>query len=212
MNAAREAWEALDLGAARSLELAHQALLAGGLPVGSVLLDATGIVAEGRNHAYDPPTSADPLERTPLAHAEMNALARLDTDRSVADLTIWSTQQPCSMCQAAIDFVGIPQVRVIAADPSDSDRRAVEALDDVWVVLATAMFLVGPIRVRGAEHPMVVAHTILEPESVHLALAAATAPHALSDGRQFSDAVDALWAELQRAAEQRRRRRITTAS
>jgi tRNA(Arg) A34 adenosine deaminase TadA len=207
MTDAAEAWRALDVGAARSLELAHQALLAGGLPVGSVLTDATGIIAEGRNHAYDAATGADPLERTPLAHAEMNALARLDTDRSIADLTIWSTQQPCSMCQAAIDFVGVPSLRIIAPDPSDPRRPVIEAVDDEWVVLATAMFLVGPIRRRGVEHPMVVANTTLEPESVRLALAATSGAHPLSEGRPLREAVEMLWDDLTTAAHDRRSRR-----
>ena len=207
MTRARDAWMALEQGATRSLELAHQALLAGGLPVGSTLTDATGIVAEGRNRAYDAATGADPLERTPLAHAEMNALARLDTDGDVAGLTIWSTQQPCSMCLAAIDFVGIPALRVIAPDPADPDGGAVQAVDDEWLVLATAMFLVGPIRRGGVEHPMVVANTTLEPESVRLAIAAAAGPHPLSDGRSLSTAVEVLWADLTAAADERRRRR-----
>jgi tRNA(Arg) A34 adenosine deaminase TadA len=204
---AAEAWRALDVGAARSLELAHEALLAGGLPVGSVLTDATGIIAEGRNHAYDAATGADPLERTPLAHAEMNALARLDTDRSLAGLTIWSTQQPCSMCQAAIDFVGVPSVRVIAPDPSDPHRPVIEAVDDEWVVLATAMFLVGPIRRGGVEHHTVLANTTLEPESVRLALTATSGTHPLSDGRPLREAVEVLWADLTTAADDRRSRR-----
>ena len=63
-------------GGAPVVELAHLTLLAGGLAVGSVITDGDGrIVAEGRNRAYDPVTGTDPLEGTPLAHAEMNALA-----------------------------------------------------------------------------------------------------------------------------------------
>jgi tRNA(Arg) A34 adenosine deaminase TadA len=39
----------------RSLELAHQSLVGGGLPVGAVLLGADGsVLGEGRNRAYDP--------------------------------------------------------------------------------------------------------------------------------------------------------------
>ena len=103
-----DVWDELAPAARRSFELAHLTLLAGGLAVGSVITDGDGrIVAEGRNRAYDPVTGTDPLEGTPLAHAEMNALARLATDCDPVDLTIWSTQQPCSMCAAAISFVGM---------------------------------------------------------------------------------------------------------
>jgi tRNA(Arg) A34 adenosine deaminase TadA len=203
-----DAWRALDVAASRSLELAHQALLAGGLPVGSVVRDAAGIVAEGRNHAYDVATGEDPLERTRLAHAEMNALARVDTDADLAGLTIWSTQQPCQMCQAAIDFVGIPSLRVIATDPSDLGRHAIEALDDMWVVLATAMFLVGSIRFRWMEHPTVLSSRRREPEAGEFAVIAATSPaHPLSDGRPLRPAVDVLWTEFVSATEHRHSRR-----
>src|SRR5262245_26856896 len=99
-------WAALPAGAARALELAHRSLLAGGLAVGAAIVDDTGaVITEGRNRAYDDATGTDPLERTPLAHAEMNALARLDTDTPTGALTLWSTQQPCSMCRAATGFV-----------------------------------------------------------------------------------------------------------
>jgi tRNA(Arg) A34 adenosine deaminase TadA len=201
------AWTALDAAAARALELAHETLLAGGLAVGCAVRDGAQIVAEGRNRAYDPATGQDPLERTPLAHAEMNALARIDTDASMDSLVLWTTQQPCSMCQAAIEFVGIPAVRVIAPDPSDPDRRAVEALDGEWVVLATAMFLAGPLRRGGSDHPIVVANATLEPEALRLAVAAVNGqPHPLTDGRPLNAAIAVLWTELGAGAERRRRR------
>ena len=207
-----DAWDELAPPARRSFELAHITLLAGGLAVGSVITDTDGrIVAEGRNRAYDPTTATDPLEGTPLAHAEMNALARLATDCEPADFTIWSTQQPCSMCAAAISFVGIRHVIAVARDPSDPARPTDEALDDVWVVLATVMFLMGPLRVGGADHPMVRANAQLEPEAVALALrSTATADDPLTDGRALEDALRAMWDDLQAAATARRERTATS--
>ena len=207
MSAAHASWTALDPAAVRVLHLAHQSLLAGGLAVGSVIVANGRVVAEGRNRAYDPATGIDPLERTPLAHAEMNALARLDIDTDVSGLTLWSTQQPCPMCQAAIDFVGIESLRVMATDPSAPDHRAREAVDDVWVILATAMFLIGPLRRGGERHPMVLENQVLEPESMELARAAVRASaHPLLDGRTLTRAVDAMWTDLSIAADRRRSR------
>lgn len=201
------AWGALARPVARSLELAHQTLIAGGLAVGSVITDQDGtIVAEGRNRAYDDATGTDPLERTALAHAEMNALARLDTDTHTETLTIWSTQQPCSMCGAAIDFIGIGHVIAIATDPSEPTVRVAETLEDRWVVLATAMFLIGPLRRGGPSHPTVQANRMLEPEAVAVAERATVADHPLTDGRPLIDALVAIWDDIQHAASRRHRR------
>ncbi|MFJ9946764.1 deaminase [Kitasatospora sp. NPDC091207] len=109
-------WAALAPGARRCPEPAHRAWLDGGLPVGAVLTDADGvIVAEGRNRAYDPPGGTDPLHGTPLAHAELNALARTGWDLAVH--TLWSSHQPCGMCAAAAGFTGVGVVRFLAPDP-----------------------------------------------------------------------------------------------
>jgi tRNA(Arg) A34 adenosine deaminase TadA len=80
----------------------------------------------------------------------MNAMAGPDTEAATGRLTLWSTQQPCSMCRAAIDFIGVPTVVAIATDPSSPHDRVDEVLDDVWVVLATAMFLTGGSAVAAA--------------------------------------------------------------
>ncbi|WP_406200200.1 deaminase [Kitasatospora sp. NBC_01560] len=96
------AWVALAPAARRCLELAHRSWCDGGLPVGAVLTDAGGaIVAEGRNRAYDPPGGADLLQGTPLAHAELNALAAARTGWDLAVHTLWSSHEPCGMCAAA---------------------------------------------------------------------------------------------------------------
>ena len=176
MSDGAAAWGTLASPAARTLELAHQSLLAGGLAVGSVLANGDLIVAEGRNRAYDPRTSTDPLERTPLAHAEMNALARLDVDADATTLSQWSTQLPCDMCRAAIEFIGIDSMFAMATDPSNPTARAQEAVDHQWVVLATAMFIAGPLRRFGARHPIVVNNATLEPESIELATTIACVP------------------------------------
>jgi tRNA(Arg) A34 adenosine deaminase TadA len=208
VTTASASWAALPAGAAHSLELAHRSLLTGGLAVGSAIVDGAGaIVAGGRNRAYDPATGNDPLEATPLAHAEMNAMAGLATDAAIDGLTLWSTQQPCSMCRAAIDFIGIPTVVAIATDPSSPHERADEVLDDVWVVLATTMFLIGPFRRAGRHHPIIQANQTLEPESVALAELVATARHPLVEEGALRDTLTATWDELSTSAAQRRSRR-----
>ena len=92
----------------RCLELAHESFLAGGLPVGSVITDGHGErVSEGRNRAYDPAGGTDRLQRTPIAHAEMNALAAVSTETDLGGLALWSSHRPCLMCAAACEFTGV---------------------------------------------------------------------------------------------------------
>src|SRR5215471_20971143 len=99
------AWAMLEPGARRSLQLAYASLVAGGLACGAAVTDGSGaLVAEGRNRAYDPPGGTDALQGTPLAHAEMNALAAVSTYRDLSLCTLWSSQEPCSMCTAAAAF------------------------------------------------------------------------------------------------------------
>ena len=173
---------ALDAAAWRALEQAYEALTAGGLPCGAALADSTGeVVACGRNHCYDPLSGDDPLQGTPLAHAEMNVLARIHTDRDLSADTLWSTQQPCAMCTAAIDFCEVGHTRYLAADPAflgTSDRRAGVIADPTranpalapWAALANAMFLWPTIRMTGADGASVRRNRQVDPEFTDLAV------------------------------------------
>ncbi|MFE5487135.1 nucleoside deaminase [Streptomyces sp. NPDC056527] len=154
------AWHALAPAPRRCLELAHRALRTGGLAVGSVLTDADGtIVAEGRNRAYDPEAEgAEILRGTPLAHAEMNALAQARTEWDLATHTLWSTQEPCSMCAAAAEFTGVGTVRFLAAAPwatatgrPSASARARLTAEPVWRTAATVLFLRSVVEAAGTE-------------------------------------------------------------
>jgi tRNA(Arg) A34 adenosine deaminase TadA len=172
----------LDTAAWRALEQAYEALAAGGLPCGAALADATGaIVASGHNHAFDPPSGDDPLQGTPLAHAEMNVLARVRTDRDLSADTLWSTQQPCAMCTAAIEFCGVGHTRYLAADPAflgTSDPRAGTVTDPTladpalapWAALANAMFLWPTISRTGPDGDHIRRNRRADPEFTNLAV------------------------------------------
>ena len=118
-------WASLPAGARVAFEEQWAGLAAGGLPCGSCVIDATGnLVARGRNHVYDAAGAIETraryaLQQTRLAHAEMNALAGVPTAVDHAELTLWTTQHPCSMCAAALQFIGVGRVCYVADDPSD---------------------------------------------------------------------------------------------
>jgi len=163
-----DAWTTLPAGARVALERQWAGLVAGGLPCGAAILDATGaVLAVGRNHAYDPPRgvetrASDPLQHTRLAHAELNALALIPTEVDPTRLTLWTTQHPCSMCAAAVQFIGIGKVCFVADDPSDhappeaivDTRGAVpyDALGDpLWWTISNMLFLYNSALHQGTD-------------------------------------------------------------
>jgi len=101
------------MGARAALEQQWHGLAAGGLACGSTIVNSDGkLVALGRNRTYEPPRDVErravaPLQDTRLAHAELNTLALVPTEIDHVRLTLWSTQHPCAMCAAAIQFVGV---------------------------------------------------------------------------------------------------------
>jgi tRNA(adenine34) deaminase len=74
-------------------------------PFGAVIVRAeTGeVVAEGCNHAAD----------SPIWHGEMDAIHRCSVEHPAIDwskLTLYTTAEPCPMCQAAILWAGVARV------------------------------------------------------------------------------------------------------
>ena len=96
----------------RALELAAEAAEAGEVPVGAVVTDPNGIVAEARNAMRG--------QSDPTAHAEMVAIRaaaeRLGTSR-LDQCTLWVTLEPCAMCAAAIAIARFAALRFAAEDP-----------------------------------------------------------------------------------------------
>ena len=208
------AWVELGVPLQRCLELAHRTLRAGGLACGSVLTDAAGVVvAEGRNRAYDPPGGDGALQGNPLAHAELNALAEIPTSRDLGDCVLWSSQQPCSMCRAAAEFVGVGRVRYLGVDPAfvgtarsqaGSPPDQAVAVAPEWPLVANVLFLHNVVVLRGTGHETVARNRELEPETTDLAV------HLVEDQALAHDdlptALAPRWPEFVVAAERRARR------
>lgn len=202
----------LPAGAWAALDGAFDAMVAGGLPCGAALTDHSGAVIErGRNHAYDASDGGDVLEGTPLAHAEMNVLARVPIARDLSTDTLWSTQQPCAMCAAALSFCGVGHVRFLAVDPAfvaSGDARGGTPSDPiierpewtVWAIFANALFL-QPAVARGDAARLDRNHGV-EPETVEAATTLSVAPRV--DG--LAALVNSMWDILVRLSDQRRER------
>jgi tRNA(Arg) A34 adenosine deaminase TadA len=199
-------WHDADGALVRCLELAHESVLAGGLPVGSVIAGSNGErISEGRNRAYDPAGGTDRLQRTPIAHAEMNALAAVDTATELGGLTLWSSHRPCLMCAAACEFTGVGSVRFIAPDLSDDDGYDdPDGIQPEWVVVANLLFLSGVAAYSGSSSPMIIRARQREPEVADLmrTVGDAALRHAV-----LHDALTLAWPNVEAAARDRRKRR-----
>jgi tRNA(Arg) A34 adenosine deaminase TadA len=205
MSGMDTAWYEADAALLRCLELAHESFLAGGLPVGSVIAAGNGErISEGRNRAYDPAGGTDRLQRTPIAHAEMNALAAVDTGTDLGSFTLWSSHRPCTMCAAACAFTGVGSVAFIAPDPSDDDSHDdPRAIEPEWVVIANLLFLSGVAAYSGRSAPMITRARQREPEIIDLMQVADDA--ALRQAT-LRDAICLVWPQVQQAARERRKR------
>lgn len=195
------------------LSQAYAGLLAGGLAVGSALADRTGSVVEAaRNRAYDPSGGSERLQGTPLAHAEMNVLAAVPTARDLSSDTLWSTQQPCAMCDAAAAFTGVGTVRWLAPDPwarasgaderrEDRQVRRIGPQDERWAVVANVLFVVSVALRRGVDHPTVRTHHGAEPEAHELVRQLMRGDGAAARARgPFVTFLDEIWPDIGNAA------------
>ena len=112
------AWAELPVPMARAVELAWESTCAGSLGIGATISTAEGtIVATGRNRLLEQDPGDDHLAGTALAHAEMNALAKLAWGARTESLTLWTTLQPCLQCAGAIRMSRVDRVQVLAPDP-----------------------------------------------------------------------------------------------
>jgi tRNA(adenine34) deaminase len=96
-----------------ALAEARAALQTGDVPVGAVVLDASGtVIARGRNRRE--------ADGDPTAHAEIVAIraaARSVGEWRLDGLTLIVTLEPCTMCAGAITAARLSRVVFGAADP-----------------------------------------------------------------------------------------------
>ena len=128
----------------RALELAERAADAGDVPVGALVVDASGeVLGEGWNRRE--------ADADPTAHAEILALRaaahRLGTWR-LEGCTLVVTMEPCPMCAGAVVLARLERVVLGGWDPK------LGACGSVWDV----------VRDRRATHRAEVVGGVLEEE------------------------------------------------
>ncbi|HEY3916998.1 MAG TPA: nucleoside deaminase [Stellaceae bacterium] len=96
-----------------ALEQAARAEARGEVPVGAVLVDASGAVLAAAGNEVE-------ARHDPTAHAEMlvlRAAAALRQAPRLEDCDLYVTLEPCAMCAAAISFARIRRLYYGAYDP-----------------------------------------------------------------------------------------------
>lgn len=111
-----DAWGSLEPHWQAAFELMWEAYVAGTIPVGAVITDATGaIVARGRNRITE--EHAGTVAGSRLAHAEIEALMQLPSSSRYVDHTMHSTLEPCLLCFGALSVSRLGAVAYAAPDP-----------------------------------------------------------------------------------------------
>ncbi|MER7694401.1 nucleoside deaminase [Streptomyces sp. NPDC097610] len=99
-------------------ELAWEAFRAGSRPIGAALVNADGeVVASGRNRSQETVAPPGQLAGAAIAHAEINVLAQLPSQRRYEDHLLFTTLEPCLLCSGALLHAHVGTVVYAAPDP-----------------------------------------------------------------------------------------------
>jgi tRNA(Arg) A34 adenosine deaminase TadA len=131
-----DAWSEIEPAWRAAFELAWQAYSAGTIPVGAVVTDSDGtVLARGRNRMFEASAPEGELFGSRIAHAEINALVQLGTERRYFECTLWTTLEPCALCIGAAWLSTIGRVSFAASDAYGGAakliERQIEAADSV---------------------------------------------------------------------------------
>ena len=176
----------LDAAWRLAFEHAWQAHGAGSIGVGAVVVDAAdAVVAADRSRSGEASGPAGLLFGSRLAHAEVNALARLG-NQPLSGMRLLSTLQPCVLCAGACSFARVPRVEYAAVDAAWDCVDALHAAAPVlteraptiswvdlgqWSVWAEALPLAGVLAKYGLANRVGARYQAVNPAMVALAQA-----------------------------------------
>ncbi len=213
------AWSELAAPFRRSVELAWESCASGTFGCGAVITDPAGnVVAEGRNRVFNEPSGEYPLEGTALAHAEMNALARVPAGVALDDCTLWSSLEPCLMCLSSALLSNVGEIRFLASDPLWDGVEGLPSLnafverrwpfhhephDSEWAVLGRTLALHMLASRQTGTSQALAAHERTEPETADLVrrwVTDRTLNDLASAGATVEEMLAAVWDDVSEAA------------
>lgn len=114
-----EMWDGLSEPWRASVELAWESYRSGSLPIGAVVADTEGnVLSRGRNRIYERSGEGGTLFGHKLAHAEVNALVKLDYDRlDPRACVMYTTTEPCPLCVGATRMSDVRELRYASREP-----------------------------------------------------------------------------------------------
>ncbi len=107
-------WKDLSESWKTAFEEAWTAFRSGSIPIGAVITDESGnIILKDHNRSNE----SDTVNRY-IAHAEANALRKLDTSKhDPKKLILYATMEPCPMCFGTAVMANFKHLRYAARDP-----------------------------------------------------------------------------------------------
>ena len=148
-----DAWSELQPAWRAAFDLAWEAYCAGTIPVGAAVTDSDGtLLARGRNRMFETSAPGGEIFGSRVAHAEINALVQLGTERRYFECTLWTTLEPCALCISAAWLSTIGRVSFAASDiyggAAKLIERQIEAADSARnFPMAVEGPLAGPLAV-----------------------------------------------------------------
>ena len=123
-------WETLTEPWRTCVDLAWEAYRADSLPIGAVVTDMDGnVLSRGRNRIHEQSGESGTLFGHKLAHAEVNALVKLDYDRHDARAcALYTTTEPCPLCVGALRMADLAELRYASREPWAGSTAMLEAV------------------------------------------------------------------------------------
>jgi tRNA(adenine34) deaminase len=122
-----QSWGDLEPAWHEAFQLAWEAYGAGTIPVGAVVTDVDGrVISRGRNRMFDADAPRGQIFGSRVAHAEINALVQLGTERRYLDCTLWTTLEPCAQCVGAAWLSTIGRLVFAATDVYGGASKLIE--------------------------------------------------------------------------------------
>lgn len=136
-------WADLSVPWRACLEEAWAAYCAGSIPIGAVVVNATGeIQTRGRNHINDTDAPAFQVSANQLAHAELNALLAMRAKpKDVHSYALYTAVEPCPLCLGAFYMSGVRQIHYACRDDY---AGAIDLLGKTWYLAHKPITAFGP--------------------------------------------------------------------